>query len=59
MNKKVIYPQIIFVLALAVLSGCTPYMKGSRQLDQKDYLEGQAAAWICISENRPVGPVHI
>jgi tetratricopeptide (TPR) repeat protein len=37
MNKKVIYPQIIFVLALAVLSGCTPYMKGSRQLDQKDY----------------------
>jgi tetratricopeptide (TPR) repeat protein len=37
MNKKVIYPQIIFVFALAVLSGCTPYMKGSRQLDSEDY----------------------
>ena len=37
MNKKVIYPQIVFVFALAVLFGCTPYMKGSRQLDREDY----------------------
>jgi tetratricopeptide (TPR) repeat protein len=37
MKKKIIYPQIIFVVALAVLFGCTPYMKGSRQLDRENY----------------------
>ncbi len=37
MNKKIIYLQMIFVIALAMLSGCTPYMKGSRQLDREDY----------------------
>ena len=37
MNKKIIYPQVIFIIALAVLSGCTPYMKGSMDLERENY----------------------
>ena len=37
MNKKIIYPQVMLIMALAVLSGCTPYMKGAINIDQKNY----------------------
>jgi tetratricopeptide (TPR) repeat protein len=37
MNKKIIYPQVILIIALAVLSGCTPYMKGTMNIQRKDY----------------------
>ena len=37
MNKKIIYPQVIFIIALAVLSGCTSYMKGTMDLERNNY----------------------
>ena len=37
MNKKIIYPQVIFIIALAVLFGCTPYMKGSMHIEWENY----------------------
>ena len=37
MNKKIIYPQVIFIIVLAVLSGCTPYMKGTINIDRENY----------------------
>ena len=37
MNKKIIYPQVIFIIALAVLSGCTPYMKGTTHIQWENY----------------------
>jgi len=37
MKKKIIYPQVIFIIGLVLLSGCTSYMKGTMDLEQKDY----------------------
>ena len=37
MIKKIIIPQVIFIIALAVLFGCTPYMKGSMDLERENY----------------------
>ena len=37
MNKKIIYLQVIFIIAIAVLSGCTSYMKGTMDLDRDNY----------------------
>ena len=37
MNKKIIYPQVILSIAFALLSGCTPYMKGSMNIQQENY----------------------
>lgn len=37
MNKKILYPQAMLIIALAFLSGCTPYMKGTINIDRKNY----------------------
>jgi len=37
MSKKFIYPQVFFIIGLLLLSGCTSYMKGTMDLEQKDY----------------------
>jgi tetratricopeptide (TPR) repeat protein len=37
MNKKIIYPQVIFIISLAVISGCTSYMKGTMNIERENY----------------------
>ena len=37
MNKKINYPQVIFIIALAVLSGCSSHMKGSLNIERENY----------------------
>ena len=37
MFKKIIYPQILFVIGLVMFSGCTSYNKGSMSLESKNY----------------------
>jgi tetratricopeptide (TPR) repeat protein len=37
MKKKIIDPQVIFIIGLVLLSGCTSYMKGTMDLEQKNY----------------------
>jgi tetratricopeptide (TPR) repeat protein len=37
MHKKYIFQSGAFIFGLILLFGCTPYMKGSRQLDREDY----------------------
>jgi len=37
MHKTIIYPQVIFIIALAVLTGCTPYMKGTMDIERENY----------------------
>ena len=37
MFNKIIYPQVLLIIGLVLLSGCTPYMKGSRDLERQNY----------------------
>jgi len=37
MFKKIIYPQMLFVIGLVMFSGCSSYNKGSMSLERKNY----------------------
>ena len=37
MLKKIIYPQMLFVIGLVMFSGCSSYNKGSMSLERKNY----------------------
>ena len=37
MGKKIGCPVVLFILGLVLLSGCTSYMRGSMDLERKNY----------------------
>jgi tetratricopeptide (TPR) repeat protein len=37
MNKKIFNLKVIFIIVLAMLSGCTPYMKGTMNIEGENY----------------------
>ena len=37
MLKKFIYPQVIFIMGLMLLSACTSYMKGTMDMERGNY----------------------
>ena len=55
MYKHIIYPLGLFVFGLIVLSGCTPYMKGTMQIEGENY----AAAIESFQEALAVDPENL